>query len=347
LAAAQIGMMIEPTLRWETGPREFLRQYPALDGLCRWDCLLFEEIARRGYFEEKATNFFPLFPMVARVLYLTTGLEWHLALLLIANLAGLGSLVVIYALFGKLADEDAARWGITLFAVYPFSFFHATGYPETLMILSSAAAILLALRGNHIWAGTALGVGVLARHLTMFAGAALLVAQIRQRGFKPKAFLLHPAILGLAMPWLFLGGYMLFQYAVFGDALTFWKMRSNWDEYAWWGIIDLIQTSYQNEHIPIMWSYVPIALLPTVGALLLARRTQWYELAAFALVLMAVLWYTGIWGMGRYSASCWPAFLPLGVWLSKHPSWQAPSVALLAILQGMFFFLFSHGVPIL
>lgn len=347
LAVAQIGMTVEPNIRWETGSREYLRQYPALDGLCRWDCLWFEEIARRGYYEDTLVNFFPLFPMTARALHVITGLELHLALLLIANLAGLGSLVVIYALFKQLADEDAARWGLTLFVVYPFAFFHATGYPETLMILSSALAILLALRRNHLWAGTVLGLGILARHLTLLAGTALLVAQIRQRGIRPKAFLFHPALLGLVIPWIFLGSYLLFQYAAFGDALTFWKMRAKWGELAWWGLGDLLTTTEANEHTPIMWSYVPIALLPTIGALMLIRSKHWYELAAFALVLLAVLWYTGIWGLGRYSASCWPAFLPLGIWLAKHPSWQTPSIVLLSILQGMFFYLFNHGIPIL
>jgi len=215
------------------------------------------------------------------------------------------------------------------------------------MIFSSALAILLALRGRHILAGIVLGFGVLARHLTLFAGAALLVAQLRQRGLRPKSFFLSFAILGLVIPWLFLGAYCLYLYLTFDDALMFWKMRSDWGSLAWWGITTLLTTTESNEHIPIMYSYLPIALLPTIGAFALLAKRQWYELASFAIVLLVVLWYTGIWGLGRYSASCWPAFLPLGVWLSKRPSWQAPIIALLAVLQGLFFFLFSHGYPIL
>jgi hypothetical protein len=59
--------------------------------------------------------------------------------------------------------EGAARWALTLFGVYPFAFFQAAGYPESLMIFFSALAILLAQREDHIWAGVALGLGVLAR----------------------------------------------------------------------------------------------------------------------------------------------------------------------------------------
>jgi len=122
LGFSQIAMIVSPGLKWETGSRDFLQQYPALDGLCRWDCLWFEQIARQGYWEAKATNFFPLYPLMARILHVVTGLELHLALLVISNLAGFGSLCVIYRLFTKLADQEAARWGLALFAAYPFAF---------------------------------------------------------------------------------------------------------------------------------------------------------------------------------------------------------------------------------
>jgi Gpi18-like mannosyltransferase len=347
MGVSQLGMTVVTKLYWDLIPRDFLQQYPALDGLCRWDCFRFEEIARRGYFERVAVNFFPLYPLTARVLHDLTGLEMHLALLLISNIASFGSYLLIYHLFIMLANEDAARWGLALFAAYPFAFFQATGYPESLMIFTSSLAILLALKGHHVWAGTVLGFGVLARHLTMFAGAALLIAQVRQRGLRPRAFLLSFSILGLIIPWLFLAVYSMFQYYTFGDPFTFWRVRSEWGSLAWWGIITLIRPPEWNEHVPIMYSYVPFALLVTVGALALLTRKQWYELASFTLLLLVMLWFTGVWGLGRYSASCWPAFLPLGVWLSKRPLWQSPAIAFLAIFQGLFFFVFSHGYPIL
>jgi len=51
--------------------------------------------------------------------------------------------------------------------------------------------------------------------------------------------------------------------------------------------------------------------------------------------------------MGRYSSSCWPAFLPLGVWLSKRLELQAPVLAGLGMFQGLFLYLFVHQFPIL
>lgn len=345
---AQIAMTLVPTLAFEFGSREFIRDYPFLDGLCRWDCWHFGTIARDGYTEARWTNFFPLLPMLVRGVHLLTGLPLNLVLILVPNLACLGAYLVIYRIFVQLADEASARWGLTLLAAYPFAFFQAMGYPESLMIFTSALALWLALRGHHIWAGVALGFGVLGRHLTMFAGAGLLAAHIRERGLHPRR-LIHPSLIGLLIPWAFLWGYGLYQHLAFGNALAFAAARDQppWSELAWWGVWDLLTAQEFNEHIPIMYSYIPFALIPTVGAIGLLWRREWRDLAAFGVIFTVALWGIGMWGLGRYTASIWPAFLPLGVWLARRPHWQGPAVALLALFQGLFFYLHAHMFAIL
>src|SRR4051794_1986220 len=52
-------------------------------------------------------------------------------------------------------------------------------------------------------------------------------------------------------------------------------------------------------------------------------------------------------GLGRYSASCWPAFLPLGVLVSRKPWLQAPLVGVFALFQGIFAYLFIHQFEVL
>ncbi len=348
LGFSHMGMTLIPSLFWEHRAQPFLQQYPALDGLCRWDCEHFGIIARLGYTEAWRTNFFPLLPAMSLALHTVTGMEVELAMLTVSNLAGLGAYLAIYQIFAMLADEASARSGLMLFAAYPFAFFQATAYPESLMIASSAIAILLALRGHHILAGFILGYGLLARHLTLFAGAGLLAAQIRQRGWHPRRFLFSPAILGLVIPWLFLALYCLYQYTAFGDPLAFAHARSsNWGELAWWGVHNLLAAKDVNEHVRTMYAYLPFGVLTTIGAVALFFRREWIELGAFAIVFMLALWAIGMWGLGRYTASCWPAFLPLGVWLAKWPVLQGPVIGLFALFQGLFFFLFSHQFVIL
>jgi hypothetical protein len=347
LVFAQIALTLIPDLYVPWGDQEFLLQYPALDGLCRWDCELYGRIARMGYLDATATNFFPLYPLLVRALHALIGLHYHLALLIVSNLASLGAFLVIYRIFALLSSKTAARWALVLLALYPFAFFQATGYPESLMMFFSALAILLALRGHHIWAGVALGLGVLARHLTLFAGTALLAAQLHQRGPSLKRFLLSPAILGLLVPWLCLGLYCLYQAVEFGNPLAFWAARANWGTFAWWGIDKLFASTEMNDHVRMIYASLPFAIIPTVGAIALLTRKQWIELAAFGLVMMVVVWSVGLLGLGRYAASCWPAFLPLGSWLAQRAFWQGPIIGLLALFQGLFFYLFVHQFPII
>jgi hypothetical protein len=99
--------------------------------------------------------------------------------------------------------------------------------------------------------------------------------------------------------------------------------------------------------VRVLYASLPFALIPTVGAIALVSRKQWTDLAAFALSLLLVVWVVGLLGLGRYAASCWPAFLPLGVWLAKRPSWQGPIVGMLAVFQGLFFYLFVRQFPII
>jgi hypothetical protein len=340
LGVAYLGLTFLPELYISSGDSPFRQQFPALDAFCRHDCVFwFSAIAERGYWEARATNFFPLFPFLSGALHQITGLPIRLTMLIVANSAGLGALLVVYRIFLALADPDAA---------YSFSFFQATDHPESLMMLFGALAILLALKGHHIWAGVALGVGVLARHLTMFAGAGLLAAQIRQRGRHPRQFLLSPALLGLVIPWLFLGGYCFYQYLRFGDPLAFYHARNDpiWAR-AWWGIDELLTTRERDVEVSVMRSYAVFALIPTIGALALAARRKWAELAAFTISLMLVVWAIGVWGLGRYSAAWWPAFLPLGELLARWPGLRGPVILLFAIFQGLFFYLFTHAFYIL
>jgi hypothetical protein len=116
---------------------------------------------------------------------------------------------------------------------------------------------------------------------------------------------------------------------------------------AWWGIDDLIVGEGPIRHVQVMRSYLPFALLITAGGLALLTKSRWLELTAFALCFLVAIWAVGMWGLGRYTASCWPAFLPLGVGLARIPWLQGPIIALLALFQGLFFFLFSHQYMIL
>lgn len=334
-----ISLKLTPSLRGSSSAS--LHAYPAFDALCCWDCGWFDTLARRGYASATETNFWPGLPVAASALSKLTGMRVGFAVLTISNLACLGAYLTIYRIFARLDGTGAARAALALFAAYPFAFFHASGYPETIMIFSSALALLLAASGRHASAGVALGLGILSRHLTVLLGGGLLVAQLRQRGLR--RFFASPAFLALGLPFAVAGIYMVYCHFAWGDALSSMHARSAWGHTAWWSVWDAIRQAHKRPHIV---SFVPFALVPTIGAFCLLGSRKYAELAASVLPLVLVLWLIGAFGLGRYSASCWPAFLPLGKWYLRHPRWQVPLLLFFCLGQGWFFFLHSHHYEI-
>ncbi|NTX58866.1 glycosyltransferase family 39 protein, partial [Myxococcus sp. CA039A] len=195
-----------------------------LDAFCRWDCGWYMEIAQKGYERPQATNFFPLLPMLGRWVRDATGLSIQVSLVLVANVAGLLGLIVLYRLFRALEGEETARVSLLLFTAYPFAFFQSAGYPESWMVFLTALALLLSLRGRHWWAALALGFGGLARHLSLAAGLSLLFQQVRSRGGGLRAWF-HRDMLALAIPLVMTSLYFVFLWRKFGDPQIWWKVR--------------------------------------------------------------------------------------------------------------------------
>jgi len=327
-----------------------LRTHPALQSFCCWDCGWFNRAAIEGFRTVESAQVFPLLPMLAWLLKTVLRIPVEYGLMIVANLASLASYSVLFRLFRRLDGRGAARWGVTALAAYPFHFFQAVGYSESLMVLSSSLAILLALEQRHLRAGLALGLGVLARHISLFAGAGLLLAQIRQRGIHPKRFLASRDLAGLVIPFLFLAAWVIYLHAQFHTWTVIHDARqaSWWGQVgrAYWGVFDVIRQMPYDRH-PEYFFYLVFALVPVAGTVALFFQRRHAELAASAAILLVVCFSSGGASLGRYTGSCWPAFLPIGMWLSRRPHLAPILVAGFMVMQGLFFFLHGHGFQII
>jgi hypothetical protein len=303
-----------------------------IDGMCPWDCRAYAEIAGDGYARHVMANFWPLFPMLARPLvWLHIPPMW--AVVLVANAAALGAFIAVYRVFELIEDETAARWGLTLLAVYPFSFFYGVGYTEAVMVLCGAGGIWLALRGRIVWAGALVGAGALSRYQGVLAGLSLAVIMWREHRNRRALYAIGVAALVASLWPLYLWG-------EFHNPFFMIKMRRAWGWHAYLNVFRGMARAAESRILMIQpfWS-----LVPGVGAFALLARRRWWPLAAMAVPFMLINWILGAYGLGRYAASCWPAFLPLGVWLARRPAWQLPVVAGFAIWQGLLIQLFAHA----
>lgn len=160
-----------------------------------WDAEWYERIYSGGYPEQlprsesgdvqpNAWAFYALFPYSVRAVSALTGLGWEAAAPIVATLAGLAALLVIYKLFlliGSAAGNhpagshtagspgvgnrtrnrnrnrnrsahENALWGVALVAAFPVSPILQVPYAESLHLLLLAASLYLLLRRDYLTA---------------------------------------------------------------------------------------------------------------------------------------------------------------------------------------------------
>jgi Mannosyltransferase (PIG-V) len=121
--------------------------------LAVWDGIWYRRVAVHGYLflpgHQNDTAFFPLYPVLLRAVHVT-GLPLDAAGLLLSNLFLLAALLAVYELsLGLLPAADARRAAIFV-AVFPTSYVFSMIYPESLVLLCMALAVLLAVRDRWL-----------------------------------------------------------------------------------------------------------------------------------------------------------------------------------------------------
>src|SRR5215470_13863532 len=87
-----VGLALIPTLFNHPDRRQmFLQPYPALDGLCRWDCGWFVTLVKEGYSTAENAKIFPLFPLLGWAIEKATGVHHLIVFLVVSNVASLAS----------------------------------------------------------------------------------------------------------------------------------------------------------------------------------------------------------------------------------------------------------------
>jgi hypothetical protein len=138
---------------------------PFLGFLRTWDrkdALWYLDIAAHGYAGSAggthSLNFFPLYPLLIRLVQPVTGAlapssSYLAAGLVISWAAFAGACVLVYRLVLDRFDRDVASYSVLLLGTFPFSMFCGTVYTESLYLLLIAGAFLAAERRRWWLAG--------------------------------------------------------------------------------------------------------------------------------------------------------------------------------------------------
>lgn len=282
--------------------------------LLRWDAEWFCQIVGSGYDtapwagprgEYANWAFFPLFPLLAALLKLATGLSPEVAVLVTGKLCFLAA-IFAFVRFTRVfapAVRPAVAAGVAAFQ--PCAIYGSVGYSEALFLLLTCS-FFLALKNRATLSAGALGALLGAtRVVGLGAGLAWIVAVVRgeipwnQR--TAVAFLLLP--FGLAV-------FMVLLYLRTGDALAFLHIQTAW------GRLPANPAAVVAEGLlgdGMQMYYAITAMAALAAPLFLVRRGQ-FELAAFSWFGTLVPLSTSLVAMPRF------------VW------WQAPLLLLVALM---------------
>lgn len=195
----------------------------------RWDAPHYLDLIRSWYTDEGEQGlfivFFPMYPMVCRGLCLLTGMEASVAAYLVSNLAFYFSGVLMYRLSEESGTGADAGKVTALMMLSPLTLFCSVPYTESLFLLTSVFAVLMARRGRFLPSVTAGALCAFTRLCGLAIAIPIFYEMLRRqpvRGLRPvlrSVTAVLPVALGLI-------AYLFLNYKVTGDPLRFMVHQS-------------------------------------------------------------------------------------------------------------------------
>jgi hypothetical protein len=166
-------------------------------GLLAWDAAWYRDIARFGYdgIANEGLRFFPLFPMLARVVSWLPGASAGFGVVFVANASALALGFALHALvMQERHDRELARRAVWLVYLAPPAFVLVMGYAEA-TFMTFAALTLIGLRARRWWVAAIFG---LLAGLTRPVGALLAVPAAVEGWQQRDAKAIAPAVAPVA-----------------------------------------------------------------------------------------------------------------------------------------------------
>ena len=199
----------------------------------QWDGDHYIEIARDGYtfYGDRWPRivWFPLYPLLIRLLAWPVGGSEVLIALLISHVAFFAALLGLYELLARDFDRSVAYRTLVILLAFPVSFYFGTAYTESLALALTVAA-LWALRRQRWWLAGAAGFFLaLTRLPGVLIAPILALTYLQHHGWRWRA-LLRPPIAAVLLPPLGLGFFMLYQWWRFDEPFAFLIAQRNWEQ---------------------------------------------------------------------------------------------------------------------
>jgi 4-amino-4-deoxy-L-arabinose transferase-like glycosyltransferase len=317
---------------WSAGPAWYHR-------LLRWDSEWYSLIATQGYAfngdagERQTVVFYPLYPLLARAVAAVTGLQIADALLVVANLAALAAILLLFRLVREQFDDRTALATVALISFFPGSIFLSAGYTEPLALLLMVGFFLALRRQRFVAAAVLAGLAAATRS----SGIVLLPVLLWElwRLQTPRQFALRAlplAIIASSGLWL----YVLYLGVAFGHPLAFAEVQSAFHEHTSMAARFIAAVTLQPFWRMNLSDPSPAGLdqwLVLIALALIARA--WFRLGTamtlFAALVLLLPYLSlsggpaGFTSMARFNLVSFPLFI-VAAELGQRLRWLMPAV---------------------
>ena len=331
------------------------------DVWARWDSVWFLRIAEHGYDSASgaAAAFYPLYPGAVSLLGWALSGHYVLAGILVSLAAAFVAFLLLHRVAEERLGADGARRAVLYLAVFPFAFFLQAVYSESLYLLLTLAAFVLAERRRFLAAGAVTGLALLTRPTAAALLPALALLAWRER---------HRlrALASLAVAPLLFAAYPLYLWRAEGDPWAFLHAQRLWSRHlspagplggiwdglraGWAGVEQLASGSHTHAYWtavqdsdPIRVATLNLEMLAFLVLFVVLTAIAWRRFGApyglFAAISLAIplsvpseRW--PLLSMPRFGLTIFPLFLALAS-IGGRPRAHTAIVAVSSLLLGV------------
>ncbi|MCX6761264.1 MAG: hypothetical protein NTY33_00235 [Candidatus Moranbacteria bacterium] len=295
----------------------------------RWDSFWYTSISRHGYSFSLEKNssiaFFPAYPAVIKLVHTVSGAKED-QISLVLNI--LFSALIVFFLY-RLALMDysdvVSRNIVLVWLLFPPAYFLLSGYPEAMFVFLAVLSFYLARKKAWLWAGIVAGILAVTKPYGVFMLPALFVEYFESNAWDWRVFYRKFTWLPLLLPLVTFGGFVLFNFLKFGNALAFLSAQHTWgrtlgsplsalfSEFKFYLIDNPIMTGSNFPYLIYLFSFVF-----SIFAFALSWKKIRNSYLVFSGLLLLSAFLTGtLTSWGRYMFLGFPILMGPAIYLSR------------------------------
>jgi hypothetical protein len=347
LAIAELAAMV---IGQRPGIHYAASENPLLAVWGRWDAEHYLGIARSGYSGTEAA-FFPLYPLLIRIVGTFTGSEL-IAGLIVSNTASFFALLYLYKLVEHEYNRHVAQRAIFFVSIFPTAIFFTAVYSESLFLFLTVASFYYVRERRWLLAGLFGFFAALTRSEGVLLLAPLFIEWVIAAKEGGREFFRYwiddvvKPLIGMALVPFGLAVYMGYLWVLNGDPLRFSHVQTHWGRHFAppWVSISNTFTKIAHAHAEqtvatesLELAFTALMLIVLIAGL---RRLRLSYIVYMALSIVIPMSTSSLMSMPRFALVLFPMFALFALWGSR-PTFQNAYVAFSLPLLGLFTVLFA------